>query len=408
MSSPAESSLSRFEALDARIRSAVESVAATDPNPADPFRGLYISDELAVELAREGPAARARRPDRARRAPARADATSRRRCWRSARRPSWARTTAGSTRYLHDDVTRKLASPRLSPGCSPARRLAPRDVLDCFDHDAAAAPRRAPCACSTRGSQPPLADRLLKVSDRLAALPARQPGSTSRRATAACGACRCPSDDPGAASGDRGAASRCSPPRAGCRSWSPAPTPRRSSPPRSARPLLLVDASRRRATPDLMRDAALDRGARGPAALLRRPRRRSSRTSTLRVQRAARGARRARHWSARASPRRGRRARRADGDGRRGAACRASPSGETAWAATTGRRRRRRRRGEVPALDRPDRATPPRSRSSPRPHAGEAAPGSDRPRPRRAPRLEHAPRRARLAARPARSAGTTS
>src|SRR5215467_5432136 len=44
-----------FEALDARIRAAVESVAATDPNPADPFRGLYISDELAVELASEGP-----------------------------------------------------------------------------------------------------------------------------------------------------------------------------------------------------------------------------------------------------------------------------------------------------------------------------------------------------------------
>src|SRR5215472_8868533 len=44
-----------FEALDARIRAAVESVAATDPNPADPFRGLYISDELAVELSREGP-----------------------------------------------------------------------------------------------------------------------------------------------------------------------------------------------------------------------------------------------------------------------------------------------------------------------------------------------------------------
>jgi hypothetical protein len=30
----------RFELLDARIRLAVESVAGTDPNPADPFRGL--------------------------------------------------------------------------------------------------------------------------------------------------------------------------------------------------------------------------------------------------------------------------------------------------------------------------------------------------------------------------------
>src|SRR5712691_3510099 len=50
-----QAGLLSFEALDARIRSAVESVASTDPNPADPFRGLYISDELAVELARERP-----------------------------------------------------------------------------------------------------------------------------------------------------------------------------------------------------------------------------------------------------------------------------------------------------------------------------------------------------------------
>ena len=69
MTSPAEAAagLLGFEALDARIRSAVESVAATDPNPADPFRGLYISDELAVELARGRAGRRARRPDRARR-----------------------------------------------------------------------------------------------------------------------------------------------------------------------------------------------------------------------------------------------------------------------------------------------------------------------------------------------------
>src|SRR5436305_12228190 len=43
----------RFELLDRRIRGAVEAVAATDPNPTDPFRGLYISDDLARTLARE-------------------------------------------------------------------------------------------------------------------------------------------------------------------------------------------------------------------------------------------------------------------------------------------------------------------------------------------------------------------
>ena len=31
---------------------AVERVASSDPNPADPFRGLYISDDRALELTR--------------------------------------------------------------------------------------------------------------------------------------------------------------------------------------------------------------------------------------------------------------------------------------------------------------------------------------------------------------------
>ena len=54
MSSSADSALKalRFELLDGRIRSAVETVAASDPNPTDPFRGLYISDDLALTLAR--------------------------------------------------------------------------------------------------------------------------------------------------------------------------------------------------------------------------------------------------------------------------------------------------------------------------------------------------------------------
>src|SRR5438105_15243255 len=45
-----------FALLDERIRQTVEGVARTDPNPADPFRGLYISDGLAVALARSGSA----------------------------------------------------------------------------------------------------------------------------------------------------------------------------------------------------------------------------------------------------------------------------------------------------------------------------------------------------------------
>src|SRR4051794_28785336 len=37
--------------VDRRIREAVGRFAATDPNPLDPFRGLYITDEQAQGLA---------------------------------------------------------------------------------------------------------------------------------------------------------------------------------------------------------------------------------------------------------------------------------------------------------------------------------------------------------------------
>ena len=39
-----------FDFVDRRVIAAVERVAATDPNPSDPFRGLYISDETALRL----------------------------------------------------------------------------------------------------------------------------------------------------------------------------------------------------------------------------------------------------------------------------------------------------------------------------------------------------------------------
>jgi ATPase family associated with various cellular activities (AAA)/Winged helix domain, variant len=168
MSSSADRSLTlSFEALDARIRAAVESVATTDPNPADPFRGLYISDELAVELAREGPGQDV---------DARISLAARLLglgeletavlglCAAPELGAHYGRLFA----YLHDDVTRKLASPRLvarllADGGVPVAR-----ILDCFDH---AAPLRRTGALRLLdpGGQLPLADRLLKVSDRLAA-----------------------------------------------------------------------------------------------------------------------------------------------------------------------------------------------------------------------------------------------
>ena len=52
MSSSAEAPAAvGFAFLDARVRTAVERAAAGDPNPGDPLRGLYISDDQALSLA---------------------------------------------------------------------------------------------------------------------------------------------------------------------------------------------------------------------------------------------------------------------------------------------------------------------------------------------------------------------
>jgi hypothetical protein len=167
VTSQAELLLLSFEALDARIRSAVESVAATDPNPADPFRGLYISDELAVELAQAGPGAEL--DDRIRLASGQLglsdiEAAAMALCAAPELGPHYGRLYA----YLHDDVTRKLASPRLIARLLGGSGVSSAQALDCFDH---ASPLRRTGAVRLleAGSQLPVADRLLKVSDRLAA-----------------------------------------------------------------------------------------------------------------------------------------------------------------------------------------------------------------------------------------------
>jgi hypothetical protein len=101
-----------FRHLDARIRLAVESIAATDPNPLDPYRGLYVSDELARSLAREA-----------------TDDELDGRLHHVARllgldamdtavlglvaAPELSPRYGRIYGYLHDDVTRRLASPRL-------------------------------------------------------------------------------------------------------------------------------------------------------------------------------------------------------------------------------------------------------------------------------------------------------
>jgi hypothetical protein len=156
-----------FDALDARIRAAVEAVAGTDANPTDPFRGLYISDELAVSLAREGPA-----PD----LDSRIERAARQLglsylqsavlavCAAPELSPHYGRLYA----YLHDDVTRKLASPRLVAQLLADSRFSTADILDCFDHSAPLR-RRGAIKLLDPGSATPVADRLVKVADRLAA-----------------------------------------------------------------------------------------------------------------------------------------------------------------------------------------------------------------------------------------------
>ena len=167
--SPAERSQDPFASIEDRIQAAVRKVAAADADPTDPFRGLYVSDDLARELADRGPTITAgdRLTDAARRlglgvieeaalavvCAAELD-------------PRYGRLFA----YLQDDVTRKLPSARLV-----ARLLAEDEegvaiVLDAF---AEAAPLRTSGAVSfvpAPAEQPvPLADRGLVVAEPLAA-----------------------------------------------------------------------------------------------------------------------------------------------------------------------------------------------------------------------------------------------
>ena len=156
-----------FDALDACIRQAVELVASTDPNPTDPFRGLYISDDLAVSLAREGSggeldaqlghAGELLGLDEL-------EAAVLALCAAPELSPHYGRLYA----YLHDDVTRKLASPRLLSRLLSQTGISAYDVIACF-HAPAALRRSGAIVLLDGGGQTPLAERLVKVDDRLAA-----------------------------------------------------------------------------------------------------------------------------------------------------------------------------------------------------------------------------------------------
>ncbi|MGI8802175.1 MAG: ATP-binding protein [Solirubrobacteraceae bacterium] len=157
----------RFAEIEARVRAAVEHVATTDPNPADPFRGLYISDELAVSLARD----RAEEGLDARLGAATAllglgelDARLLALCLAPELDPRFGRLVA----YLHDDVTRRLVSPRLAARLLADGENTQADVLDRF---AGERPLRRTGALRLidGDEQTALADRAAKPADRLAA-----------------------------------------------------------------------------------------------------------------------------------------------------------------------------------------------------------------------------------------------
>src|SRR5437764_7852895 len=112
MAWPAETR-TRLSLVHERVRAAVETVAATDPNPSDPFRGLYISDDVARTLAGERgePLADHRLDSVAERLGLDGlEASALALCAAPELNPRYGRLFA----YLHDDVTRKLASPRLA------------------------------------------------------------------------------------------------------------------------------------------------------------------------------------------------------------------------------------------------------------------------------------------------------
>ncbi len=241
-----------FAFLDARVRTAVERAAAGDPNPGDPLRGLYISDDQALSLAADVDAhdADARLADAAARLGLDAlDAAVLGVCAAPELHPRFGRLFA----YLHDDVTRRLASPRLVGELLAGEGVAPADVLACFGH---AAPLRRSGALRLIEGDGTTARRPRGEGRRPAGgVPARarRAGRPGRRGRLR----REPPREPTRPPRDRGAdrlAARLA--RARCRWSSPGPTPRGWSRAPPAAGCCSCDV-RELGKPEVMADAAL-------------------------------------------------------------------------------------------------------------------------------------------------------
>jgi ATPase family associated with various cellular activities (AAA) len=156
-----------FAALAALVRSSVESVAATEPDPVDPFRGLYLSDQAAVRLAGDdGEHDLDARLDSAAAllGLSRLEGCVLALCAAPELHPRYGRLYG----YLHDDLTRRLPSPRLIARLLDGVGFTAPDVLACFDRcgrlRASGALRIAEGDASV-----PLAERGAQAAERLVA-----------------------------------------------------------------------------------------------------------------------------------------------------------------------------------------------------------------------------------------------
>jgi hypothetical protein len=152
--------------LDARLRTAVQAAAADDDGAEEALRGLYISDEQALSLA-AGVAtddADARLAEAGERLGVDAlDLAVLSVCAAPELQPRYGFLYA----YLQDDVTRKLPSPRLVGHLLEGEGVSAADVMTSFE---LGAPLRRFGAVRLLGdAQTPLAERPIKVADRLAA-----------------------------------------------------------------------------------------------------------------------------------------------------------------------------------------------------------------------------------------------
>ncbi len=156
----------RFVDLDARIREGVGQVAAAEADPRDPLAGLYVSDEQALSLAADDPPAHVDERlaqlarllgldelEQAVLAVCAAPEVS----WRYGRLYG----------YLHDDMTRQLASPRLAGALLAGGTVAGEDVLRCLAAEGTL--RRSGAVTMLEEPRLALAERPLKCADLIAA-----------------------------------------------------------------------------------------------------------------------------------------------------------------------------------------------------------------------------------------------